>query len=99
MGLFRLWRWFRAAVLELTGVIVCLMVIGFPLTDRADNHSRTAAPASSQSWVAGRADDLQKRPDDRRLRRFLAGIVRHVIDGDSWARGIFCSHVRQNVGH
>jgi hypothetical protein len=81
MSLFRLWRWIRAAVLEFTGVTICLMLIGLPLTDRADSHNGIMAPTSSQSSIVERIRSHREDPDDTRLRRFLADILRGIIDG------------------
>ena len=81
MSLFRLWRWIRAAVLELTGVAVCLMRLGSPLTQRAEIQNRTAAPTSPQSSIARRIGDHRERPDHRRLRHLLADILQEIIGG------------------
>jgi hypothetical protein len=56
------------------------MLIGSPLTDRANSHNGTLAPSSPQSSVAERADNHRERLDDRRFRRFLAGVLREIID-------------------
>jgi hypothetical protein len=81
MSLFRLWHWIRAAVLEFTGVTICLMLLGLPLIDRAESHNGIMAPTSSQSSIAERIRSHRKDADSQRLRHFLADILRGIIDG------------------
>lgn len=80
MGLFRLWRWIRAAVLELTGVIVCLMLIGFPLTERAETPNGTLATTPSPSTVSEQTDNHRENAGHQPVRRFLAGIMREFVN-------------------
>jgi hypothetical protein len=66
MNLLRPWRWLRAAVLELTGVAACLLLIGFSHTERT-LQPNGPTPVSRDTRQQSRHNGEDTQPPDEEL--------------------------------
>lgn len=78
MNLLRPWRWFRAAIIELTGVAACLLLIGFSHAERT--HQLNMPPSVNRDASRSarhEGDGTQLR--DEELWQFLGVALEKVL--------------------
>lgn len=78
MNLFRPWRWLRVAVVELTGVAVCLLLIGFSQAGRTPQLNRPSA-ADSDSFVQYRHNRECAEASNGALWQILGAVLEKTL--------------------
>lgn len=78
MHLLRPWRWFRAAIVELTGVAACLLLIGFSQAARTPQLNEP--PQTNHNAVPQTRDTGDhSQSSDEELWQILSAVVEKAL--------------------
>lgn len=79
MNLLRPWVWFRAAIVELTGVAACLLLIGFSQTERTQQlNGPQAVNRDTSKQTLRNSEDTQ--PPVEELWQILGVVLERALD-------------------
>lgn len=79
MNLLRPWRWLRAAIIELTGIAACLLLIGYSHTERTPQPNDP--PAETRDALAPRRDAGEDaQPAEKELWQLLGVVLEEALE-------------------